>query len=165
MKVRKYEKEKTVADGNGGRGREDGAPTMVETMMAVMVVVVEDEGRFREPRSTFNHLRSITSAEVMAAFSCRNRTGARSVSSLLSLSISFSFARSRRVSPRLRLVLLSTLCPAIAFGKRIVGEALSKFVRDCTPFEAHLIDQVLMKMIPRATSTVTVLRSFYSTAT
>lgn len=28
---------------------------------------------FREPRSTFNHLRSITSGEVMAGFSCRGR--------------------------------------------------------------------------------------------
>ncbi|KAL2739802.1 hypothetical protein V1477_011191 [Vespula maculifrons] len=39
----------------------------------VVEVVVEKRRCFREPRSTFNHLRSITSAEVMAGFSCRGR--------------------------------------------------------------------------------------------
>lgn len=57
-----------VADGNGGRSR-DG----IRIAAVAMVVVVEDEGCFLEPRSTFNHLRSITSAEVMAVFSCRGR--------------------------------------------------------------------------------------------
>lgn len=60
------EKEEMVADGNGGHGR-DATRIAAKTMVVVMVVVVEDERRFREPRSTFNHLRSITSAEVMAA--------------------------------------------------------------------------------------------------
>lgn len=34
----------------------------------------------------------------------------------------------------------------------IIGRVLSKFARDCAPFEAHLIDRVLMKMIPLVTS-------------
>lgn len=42
-------------------------------ILSVVVVMVEERRRFRKPRSTFNHLRSITSAEVMAAFSCRGR--------------------------------------------------------------------------------------------
>lgn len=42
----------------------------------------------------------------------------------------------------------------------IVGGALSKFARDCAPFEAHLIDQVLMKMIPWSYFGGS-LRSFY----
>lgn len=44
-------------------------------LLVVVVVVVEERRRFREPRSTFNHLRSITSAEVMATSSCRGRIG------------------------------------------------------------------------------------------
>lgn len=73
-----------------------------EMVLSVVVVMVEERRRFREPRSTFNHLRSITSAEVMAAFSCRGRTGmVRSSSPLygayspflfVSLSLSFSLA-------------------------------------------------------------------------
>lgn len=129
-----------------------------EMVLSVVVVMVEERRRFREPRSTFNHLRSITSAEVMAAFSCRGRTGmVRSSSPLygayspflfVSLSLSLSLFHSSRLSSRLWRwsLLLSTLYPAIAFEVSL-GE-LSKFARDCAPFEVHLIDQVLMKMIP-----------------
>lgn len=127
-----------------------------EMVLSVVVVMVEERRRFREPRSTFNHLRSITSAEVMAAFSCRGRTGmVRSSSPLygayspfLFVSLSLSLFHSPRLSSRLWFwpLLLSTLYPAIAFEVSL-GE-LSKFARDCAPFEVHLIDQVLMKMIP-----------------
>jgi len=123
-------------------------------LVVVVVAVVEERRRFRQPRSTFNHLRSITSAEVMAASSCRGRIGvvrfpsslcrSRSVLLFLRLATSLSLTASSVVPWSL---LLSTFYPAIAF-RGIVGGTLSKFARDCAPFEAHLIDQVLMKMIP-----------------
>lgn len=50
-------------------------PVLLLVVVVVVVVAVEERRRFREPRSTFNHLRSITSAEVMAASSCRGRIG------------------------------------------------------------------------------------------
>lgn len=138
---------------------------VAEMVLVQTTVLVEDERRFREPRSTFSHLRSITSAEVMAAFSCRGRIGVWSVflvptSSLLSLSLSFARSHCDSLEPAslpTSLAPLSTsVCPFVHVlsghcGRGIVGGALSKFARDCAPFEAHLIDQVLMKMIPGAT--------------
>lgn len=46
-------------------------------------------------------------------------------------------------------------------ARDIIGGALSKFARDCAPFEAHLIDQVLMKMIPWATSVAQCVFFYY----
>lgn len=134
-------------------------------LLVVMVVVVEERRRFREPRSTFNHLRSITSAEVMAASSCRGRIGVvRFPSSLwrsrfvllsprLTLATSFSLLDSSLTSSMLVYTFASPFVHVLSgyCVQGIVGQALSKFARDCAPFEAHLIDQVLMKMIPWAT--------------
>jgi len=79
----------------------------------MMMVVAEDERRFRQLGSTLNHLRSITSAEVMAAFSRpRRRAILFLLPSLLSLSLS-SLVRllsSRRVFGA---VLYNSACPFV----------------------------------------------------
>lgn len=134
-------------------------------LLAVVVVVAEERRRFREPRSTFNHLRSITSAEVMAASSCRGRIGVvrfpsslwRSRSALLTLFDSLSLHLCLLNSPASSALVYTSASPFVHVlsghcVRGIVGGTLSKFARDCAPFEAHLIDQVLMKMIPWVTS-------------
>jgi len=97
-------------------------------------------------------------AEVMAASSCRGRRSGPLSFFTLPLTVCSPLPSTRYISLSLIAssvipwpLLLSTIYPAIAF-RGIVGGALSKFARDCAPFEAHLIDQVLMKMIPRVMS-------------
>jgi len=171
---RREGEEETDGRWQRGRGRDRNRDTRVgreagTVAVAMMMLVAEDERRFRQLRSTFNHLRSITSAEVMAAFSSRGRVGVPSFSS--------SFPLPSPLPPSLFLgrpvlalvfgvVLYTSACPFVHVlashcirgcrwgqgGGREGGRggALSKFARDCAPFEARLIDQVLMKMIPGA---------------
>jgi hypothetical protein len=91
----------------------------------MMMVVAEDERRFRQLGSTLNHLRSITSAEVMAAFSRPRR---RAILFLLPSLLSLSLSRPLSVCSRLaassapfyitRPVLLSTFQPPLHPGCR-----------------------------------------------
>lgn len=78
--MRKREKsQEEVEEEEEGDARRKKQWQMVRVNVEEMVLPVgasssreggEKRGRFREPRSTFNHLRSITSAEVMVAFLC-----------------------------------------------------------------------------------------------
>lgn len=107
---------------------------------------------FREPRSTFNHLRSITSGEVMAGFSCRGRRSGLFALSRPIVPLPSSLSPYESLPAN---VFPSARPPSDPFCSGSIGPSRSRYrelrpslPRDWTPFEAHLIDRVLMKMIP-----------------
>ena len=85
------------------------------------------ERHFLEPRSTFDHLRSITSPEVIAGFSCRgHRSGLSSLSpfSLLRSSLFKNFSDSSLCHLSLS---LRILVPHRSFSLQAMSPVLFKF--------------------------------------